>query len=136
MTDQATAAPPGKLDAVVLKIAGVVVLGAILSIVDITVVSVALPTFQSEFDATYAEVAWTMTGYTLALATVIPLSGWAADRLGTKRLYMLALLLFTLGSVLCATAGSIEQLVGFRVLQGLGGGMLMPLGMTIMTRAA
>nr|WP_296066768.1 DHA2 family efflux MFS transporter permease subunit [uncultured Actinoplanes sp.] len=135
MTDQA-AAPPSKLDGAVLKIAGVVVLGAIMSILDITVVSVALPTFQSEFDATYARVAWTMTGYTLALATVIPLSGWAADRFGTKRLYMLALLLFTLGSVLCATAGSIEQLVGYRVLQGLGGGMLMPLGMTIMTRAA
>jgi EmrB/QacA subfamily drug resistance transporter len=130
------AAPPRTLDAAVLKIAGVVVLGAIMSILDITVVSVALPTFQTEFDATYAEVAWTMTGYTLALATVIPLSGWAADRFGTKRLYMLALLLFTLGSALCATAGSIEQLVGYRVLQGLGGGMLMPLGMTIMTRAA
>nr|WP_221380463.1 DHA2 family efflux MFS transporter permease subunit [Actinoplanes polyasparticus] len=135
MTDQ-TAAPPAKLDAAVLKVAGVVVLGAIMSILDITVVSVALPTFQSEFDATYAEVAWTMTGYTLALATVIPLSGWAADRFGTKRLYMMALLLFTLGSVLCATAGSIEQLVTYRVLQGLGGGMLMPIGMTIMTRAA
>src|SRR5689334_14967525 len=107
-----------------------------MSILDITVVSVALPTFQTEFDATYAEVAWTMTGYTLALATVIPLSGWAADRFGTKRLYMLALLLFTLGSVLCATADSIEQLVAYRVLQGLGGGMLMPLGMTILTRAA
>ncbi|XVU25306.1 DHA2 family efflux MFS transporter permease subunit [Actinoplanes sp. CA-054009] len=135
MTEQA-AAPPNKLDAHVLKIAGVVVLGAIMSILDITVVSVALPTFQTEFDATYAEVAWTMTGYTLALATVIPLSGWAADRFGTKRLYMLALLLFTLGSALCATAGSIEQLVAYRVLQGLGGGMLMPIGMTIMTRAA
>lgn len=135
MTDQVTAAPQ-KLDAAVLKIAGVVVLGAIMSILDITVVSVALPTFQREFDATYAEVAWTMTGYTLALATVIPLSGWAADRFGTKRLYMLALLLFTLGSVLCATADSIGQLVAYRVVQGLGGGMLMPLGMTIMTRAA
>src|SRR5690242_12714113 len=107
-----------------------------MSILDITVVSVALPTFQTEFDATYAQVAWTMTGYTLALATVIPLSGWAADRFGTKRLYMMAILLFTLGSVLCATATSIGMLIGFRVLQGLGGGMLMPLGMTIMTRAA
>src|SRR6201990_3501982 len=107
-----------------------------MSILDVTVVSVAIPTFMREFDATYAQVAWTMTGYTLALATVIPLSGWAADRFGTKRLYMMALLLFTLGSVLCATAGSIEQLVGYRVLQGLGGGMLMPIGMTIMTRAA
>lgn len=135
MTSQAGVAPD-KLDATVLKIAGVVVLGAIMSILDITVVSVALPTFQTEFDATYAEVAWTMTGYTLALATVIPLSGWAADRFGTKRLYMLAVLLFTLGSVLCATADSIGELIGYRVVQGLGGGMLMPLGMTIMTRAA
>jgi EmrB/QacA subfamily drug resistance transporter len=112
------------------------VLGAIMSILDVTVVSVAIPTFQTEFNATYAQVAWSMTGYTLALATVIPLSGWAADRFGTKRLYMMALLLFTLGSVLCATADSVGQLVGYRVLQGLGGGMLMPLGMTIMTRAA
>jgi len=134
VTTQATAS--NKLDGAVLKIAGVVVLGAIMSILDVTVVSVALPTFQIQFDATYAEVAWTMTGYTLALATVIPLSGWAADRFGTKRLYMLALLLFTLGSALCATADSISQLIGYRVLQGLGGGMLMPLGMTIMTRAA
>jgi EmrB/QacA subfamily drug resistance transporter len=125
-----------KLDAAVFKIAGVVVLGAIMSILDITVVSVALPTFQREFGATYAQVAWTMTGYTLALATVIPLTGWAADRFGTKRLYMTAVVLFALGSGLCATADSIGQLVGYRVLQGLGGGMLMPLGMTIMTRAA
>jgi len=134
MTKQAAAS--SKLDGAVLKIAGVVVLGAIMSILDVTVVSVAIPTFQTEFNATYAQVAWTMTGYTLALATVIPLSGWAADRFGTKRLYMLALLLFTLGSALCATAGSITELIGYRVLQGLGGGMLMPLGMTIMTRAA
>ncbi|WP_152186111.1 DHA2 family efflux MFS transporter permease subunit [Segeticoccus rhizosphaerae] len=139
-----SAAPPSsarpaaddKLDAAVLKVAGVVVLGAIMSILDITVVSVALPTFQSTFDATYATVAWTMTGYTLALATVIPLTGWAADRFGTKRLYLLALVLFVLGSVLCSTAWSIESLITFRVIQGLGGGMLMPLGMTIMTRAA
>src|SRR4029079_15978951 len=135
VTDQAVA-PPTKLDGAVFKIAGVVVLGAIMSILDITVVSVVLPTFQNEFDATYAQVAWTMTGYTLALATVIPLSGWAADRFGTKRLYMMALLLFTLDSVLCATADSIEQLVAYRVLQGPGGGMLMRIVMTIMTRAA
>ncbi|MFC0505464.1 DHA2 family efflux MFS transporter permease subunit [Micromonospora costi] len=135
MTQQAVAAPD-KLDAAVLKVAGVVVLGAIMSILDVTVVSVALPTFQREFDASYARVAWTMTGYTLALATVIPLAGWAADRFGTKRLYMIALALFTIGSGLCATADSIGQLILYRVLQGLGGGMLMPIGMTIMTRAA
>lgn len=139
-----SAAPPqypDKIDGAVLKVAGVVVLGAIMSILDITVVNVALPTFQRVFadggePLAYSAVAWTVTGYTLALATVIPLTGWAADRFGTKRLYMTALLLFTAGSALCASATSIELLVAFRVLQGLGGGMLMPLGMTIMTRAA
>jgi EmrB/QacA subfamily drug resistance transporter len=124
------------LDKRVLMVAGVVVLGAIMSILDITVVSVALDTFQKTFDATSAEVAWTMTGYTLALAAVIPMTGWAADRFGTKRLYLLAIALFMAGSVLCSTANTLEQLIAFRVLQGLGGGMLMPLGMTILTRAA
>jgi EmrB/QacA subfamily drug resistance transporter len=132
---------PDEIDGAVLKIAGVVVLGAIMSILDITVVNVALPTFQDEFGSadspiSYSHVAWTVTAYTLALATVIPLTGWAADRFGTKRLYMTAIFLFTAGSALCATASSIDMLIGFRVLQGLGGGMLMPLGMTIMTRAA
>jgi EmrB/QacA subfamily drug resistance transporter len=125
-----------KLDAGVLKVAGVVVIGAIMSILDVTVVSVALPTFMSEFQATYATVAWTMTAYTLALATVIPITGWAADRFGTKRLYLTSLALFVAGSVLCSMAWDIGPLIAFRALQGLGGGMLMPLGMTIMTRAA
>jgi EmrB/QacA subfamily drug resistance transporter len=141
---QSTAAPeyPDKIDGAVLKIAGVVVLGAIMSILDITVVNVALPTFQNVFadspdsPIAYSTVAWTVTAYTLALATVIPLTGWAADRFGTKRLYILALVLFTAGSALCAAATSIGMLIGFRVLQGLGGGLLMPLGMTIMTKAA
>jgi EmrB/QacA subfamily drug resistance transporter len=125
-----------KLDRGVLSVAGVVVLGAIMSIVDVTVVSVALPTFQQKFDASYATVAWTMTAYTLALATVIPITGWAADRFGTKRLYLISLALFVGGSVLCSLAWDIGPLIVFRALQGLGGGMLMPLGMTIMTRAA
>jgi EmrB/QacA subfamily drug resistance transporter len=125
-----------KLDKGVIAVAGVVVLGAIMSILDITVVTVALQTFQEEFDATAAQVAWTMTGYTLALAAVIPLTGWAADRFGTKRLYLLAIVLFAAGSALCALATTLPMLVAFRVVQGLGGGMLMPLGMTILTRAA
>ena len=141
----ATAAPaqtPEKIDAAVLKVAGVVVLGAIMSILDITVVNVALPHFQTDLAPAgqppldYSTVAWTVTAYTLALATVIPLTGWAADRFGTKRLYLTAIALFVLGSVLCAFATTIEALIAFRVVQGLGGGMLMPLGMTIMTRAA
>jgi EmrB/QacA subfamily drug resistance transporter len=138
MTSPAEAIPDDdKITPEILKIAGVVVLGAIMSILDITVVNVALPTFQHEFDVDkLSTVAWTVTAYTLALATVIPMTGWAADRFGTKRLYLTAIALFTIGSALCATAWSIEALIGFRVLQGLGGGMLMPLGMTIMTKAA
>ena len=81
-------------------------------------------------------VAWTMTAYTLALATVIPLTGWAADRFGTKRLYLLSLVLFVARLRAVRLAWDIGSLISFRVLQGLGGGMLMPLGMTIMTRAA
>jgi EmrB/QacA subfamily drug resistance transporter len=132
---------PENIDAAVLKVAGVVVLGAIMSILDITIVNVALPTFQQEFsdggkEIAYSHVAWAVTAYTLALATVIPITGWAADRFGTKRLYLLAIVLFTAGSALCAAATDINMLIAFRVLQGLGGGMLMPLGMTIMTRAA
>ncbi|MFT4082637.1 MAG: DHA2 family efflux MFS transporter permease subunit [Nocardioides sp.] len=141
MTSNVTADPPatpptGYLDRSVLLVAGVVVVGAIMSILDITVVSVAQQDFQQQFDVNAAESAWTMTGYTLALATVIPLTGWAADRFGTKRLYLLAILFFALGSALCALATSLPMLVTFRVIQGLGGGMLMPLGMTILTRAA
>jgi EmrB/QacA subfamily drug resistance transporter len=99
-------------------------------------VAVAQRTFPDIFGTTQAQVAWTATGYALALAMVIPLTGWAADRFGTKRLYILAIVLFTAGSALCSTASSLEMLVFFRVLQGLGGGMLMPLGMTIMTKEA
>jgi EmrB/QacA subfamily drug resistance transporter len=132
----APAAGSDKLDARVLKIAGVVVLSAIMSILDLTVVTVAIPTFVNVFETSFAIAAWTMTGYTLALATVIPLTGWGADRFGTKRLFITALVLFVAGSVACSFAWDITSLIGFRVLQGFGGGMLMPLGMTIMTHAA
>ena len=129
--------PDFAMTADILKIAGVVVLGMVMAILDTTVVNVALPTFMTDFQIEeYSTVAWTVTAYTLALAAVIPATGWAADRFGTKRLYMTAITLFTIGSVLCGLAWNIESLIAFRVLQGLGGGMLMPLGMMIMTRAA
>ncbi|OOK70500.1 sugar (and other) transporter family protein [Mycobacterium kansasii] len=111
-------------------------LASVMTILDATIVSVAQRTFITEFDSTQAVVGWTMTGYTLALATVIPLTGWAADRFGTKRLWMGSILAFTLGSLLCALAPNILALIAFRVIQGIGGGMLMPLGFTILTRVA
>jgi EmrB/QacA subfamily drug resistance transporter len=127
---------PDKLDAPLLRISGVCILATVMAILDITVVSVAQRTFISQFGSTQAVVAWTMTGYTLALSTVIPLTGWAADRFGTKRLFIGSVLAFTVGSLLCAVASNILQLITFRVVQGIGGGMLLPLGFMILTRAA
>jgi EmrB/QacA subfamily drug resistance transporter len=127
---------PDKLDAGLLRISSVCLLATIMAILDVTVVSVAQRTFIAEFASTQAVVAWSMTGYTLALASVIPTSGWAADRFGTKRLFIGTLVGFMLGSLLCGLATSILQLIVFRVIQGLGGGMLMPLGFMIMTREA
>jgi EmrB/QacA subfamily drug resistance transporter len=126
----------GGLDRGLLTIASVVVLGAIMSILDVTVVNVAISHLTQDFATDLETIQWVVTGYTLALATVIPISGWGADRFGTKRLYVLSLVLFVGGSALCGAAWSAESLIGFRVLQGFGGGMLMPLGMTILTRAA
>ena len=125
-----------KLDRGVLAIASVVVLGAIMSILDVTVVNVAINTLAREFETPLSTIQWVATGYTLALATVIPLTGWAADRFGTKRLYMTSVFLFVMGSMLSGLAWSSTSLIAFRVLQGFGGGMLMPLGMTILTQAA
>src|SRR5689334_1269885 len=125
-----------KLDREVLRVAMVVVLGAIMSILDVTVVNVAINTLAKEFKTTLPTIQWVATGYTLALATVIPLTGWAADRFGTKRLYVISLFLFACGSALSGLAWSAGSLIAFRVLQGFGGGMIMPAGMTILTRAA
>ena len=124
------------MDRQLLAVASVVVLGAIMSILDTTVVNVAINTLARDFDTPLSTIQWIVTGYTLALATVIPVTGWAADRFGTKRLYMLSIGLFLAGSALSGAAWSAESLIVFRVLQGLGGGMLMPAGMTILTRAA
>ncbi len=132
-----TAPPSGAhMDRELMLVAAVVVLGAVMSILDVTVVNVAINTLAQEFDTTLPTIQWVATGYTLALATVIPLTGWAADRFGTKRLYLTSLTLFVLGSVLAGLAWSAESLIAFRVLQGFGGGMIMPAGMTILTRAA
>jgi len=125
-----------KLDRGLMLIAGVVVLGSIMSILDVTVVNVAINTLANDFETNLSTIQWVATGYTLALATVIPLTGWAAERFGTKRLYMTSITLFVTGSVLSGCAWSAESLIFFRVLQGLGGGMLMPAGMTILTQAA
>src|ERR1700739_3797063 len=132
----AQAAQPEGLDRETLIVAGVVLLGPVLSILDTTVVNVAIDHLAVAFHSSLTTIQWVITGYTLALAAVIPVTGWAADRFGAKRIYMWSLVLFTLGSVLSGLAWSADSLIFFRVLQGFGGGMIMPAVMTIMTRKA
>jgi EmrB/QacA subfamily drug resistance transporter len=131
-----SASQPEGLDRETLVVAGVVLLGAIMSILDTTVVNVAIDHLAAAFHSSLTTIQWVITGYTLALAAVIPVTGWAADRFGTKRIYLTSLVLFTLGSVLSGLAWSDASLIVFRVLQGIGGGMIMPAVMTIMTQKA
>lgn len=120
----------------VYRLAIVIIFGIIMSILDATIVNVALNTLHHDLHATLAQVQWVATGYMLALASVIPVSGWMARRFGDRRIYITSLILFTCGSILCGAAWSISSLIAFRVLQGLGGGMLMPVGQMILARAA
>jgi len=111
---------------------GVVLLGTIMTILDSTIVNIAIPTLQRDLRAaSYADIAWVITGYLLAQGAVIPMTGWATDRWGTKRLYLITIALFTLASMACGVAQNLGELIFFRVVQGVGGGMLMPIGMTI-----
>ena len=113
----------------VRRIAVVVIIGAVMSILDTTIVNVALQTLRIELGASLSTIQWVSTGYLLALATAIPLTGWAAERFGPKRVWMSAVAAFVVTSGLCGLAWSVESLIGFRVLQGFAGGMIMPIGM-------
>jgi EmrB/QacA subfamily drug resistance transporter len=117
-------------------ICGVVILGFAMSILDTTIVNVALATLGRELHSTISQIQWVVTGYMLSLAAVIPLTGWAAERFGTRRMYLASIVLFTVGSMLCGISTTTAELVVFRVLQGIGGGMIMPLGMMLMAEAA
>jgi EmrB/QacA subfamily drug resistance transporter len=120
----------------ILTLAAVVVLGAIMTVLDATIVNVALPTLGREFGTSIATIQWAATAYLLAFASVIPLTGWASQRLGAKKLWLLSLALFTVGSLLAGLSWSVGALIAFRIVQGLGGGMIMPLGQTILAQAA
>jgi EmrB/QacA subfamily drug resistance transporter len=120
----------------VWRISAVVVIGSIMSILDTTIVNVALATLSRELHASISEIQWVVTGYMLSLAAVIPITGWAARRFGAKHVYILSLVLFTAGSALCGLATDTTQLILFRVLQGAGGGMLLPLGQLMLAEAA
>jgi len=125
-----------RIDAYVWRIGFVVILGAIMSILDTTIVNVALATLGRDLHAGISEIQWVVTGYMLSLAAVIPVSGWAAERFGAKQVYLVSLGLFTAASALCGLANSTTELIIFRVMQGVGGGMILPVGQLMMAQAA
>jgi EmrB/QacA subfamily drug resistance transporter len=104
-------------------------------ILDTTIVNVALPTLGREFHVGNDALQWVMTGYLVSLALWIPASGWIGDRFGTKRTFLFAMAVFMLGSALCGASWNIGSLVAFRILQGVGGGMMTPVGTAMVFRA-
>jgi EmrB/QacA subfamily drug resistance transporter len=113
----------------------VFVLAIFLDLLDMTIVTVAIPTLAEEFETDTTTIEWVVTGYLLSLALFIPVSGWLGDRFGTKRVFITAVAIFVAGSVLAGLAWDIESLIAFRVLQGVGGGMITPVGFAMLFRA-
>ncbi|MCY0874878.1 MAG: DHA2 family efflux MFS transporter permease subunit [Firmicutes bacterium] len=109
-----------------------VVLGVFMAILDSTVVNVAIPKMMSVFAATQNDIEWVLTAYLLVTGMLTPISGYLGDRFGQKRIYMIALAIFTIGSALCGLSWSTSSIIIFRVIQAVGGAMLMPVSMTIL----
>jgi EmrB/QacA subfamily drug resistance transporter len=115
-------------------VAIVFIFGLFMDLMDTTIVNVAIPSLRRDFHASTALVEWTVTGYLLSLAVVIPAAGWLSDRFGTKRIFIYAMGIFVAASAACGLAQSIEQLIIFRFLQGIGGGMMTPVGTAMLSR--
>ncbi|WP_141432239.1 DHA2 family efflux MFS transporter permease subunit [Bacillus sp. 03113] len=111
-----------------------IIVGMFMVILDGTAMNVALPGLVTDFKSKLSVVQWTITGYALAQAAVIPLAGWLSDRFGAKRVFLFSVIMFTIGSGLCAFASGVEQLIIFRIIQGLGGGMVAPIAMAFTYR--
>lgn len=111
-----------------------IIVGMFMVLLDSTAINVAVPILVQEFNSSLAVVQWTVAGYFLAEAAVIPLAGWLSDRFGADRLFLVSVGLFTVASLLCAVASSAEQLITYRIIQGMGGGMVMPLAMMMVFR--
>jgi EmrB/QacA subfamily drug resistance transporter len=117
-----------------IVVAVVYVCGMLMNSLDSTIVTVALATLGREFGVAPSSIEAVVIGYLVSLAVFIPASGWLGDRFGTKRIFLIALAIFTSASALCGLADSLGQLVAFRVLQGAGGGLLTPVGMAMLFR--
>ena len=115
-------------------VALVFVFGLFMDLMDTTVVNVAVPALSKQFHASTSAVEWTITGYLLSLAVFIPAAGWLSDRFGTKRTFMLAMAIFIAASAACGQAHSLTELIIFRFIQGIGGGMMTPVGTAMLSR--
>ncbi|MFC4589495.1 MDR family MFS transporter [Sphaerisporangium corydalis] len=135
MTTTTEEAPTG-FDPALKRMALVVALGAIMTILDTTIVNVAINTLGRDFDTSLSTIQWVITGYTLALSMTIPITGWVVERFGAKTMWLTSLTLFIAGSLLCGIAWSAPSLIAFRVVQGIGGGLLMPVGQSMLAREA
>ena len=113
-----------------------VVFGGLMSMLDTTIVNIAIRTLAVRLHGDLPSVQWVVTGYLLALAAVLPLAGWICDRLGARRVYVWSIAIFTLASVACGLSSSLGELIGFRVLQGAAGALTMPAGTMILVRQA
>ncbi len=111
-----------------------VMIATFMAVLDATVVNVALSKLMAFFGVSVDRIEWVLTAYLLVFGVMLPTSGWLADNLGHKRVFLFGLILFTFGSFLCSLASSFEILIAFRVLQGSGAGLLMPIGLAILTR--
>ena len=115
-------------------ILGMIMLGTFMAVLDVTVVNVGLPAIMSAFGIGISTAEWVITAYMITMTVMLPSAGWFADRFGNKRIYILGLALFTLGSWLCGKAPGDLFLIGARALQGVGSGIIQSLGLAIVTR--
>jgi EmrB/QacA subfamily drug resistance transporter len=126
----------GGLDRGTVVVAAVVTVGLLMAVLDTTIVNVGLETLSRDLQVGLGTIQWVSTGYLLSLAAVIPLSGWVTERFGSKPAWIASIALFAVGSGLCALATTAGELIAFRVVQGLGGGMLLPIGFTLIAQRA
>ncbi|HXL96051.1 MAG TPA: MDR family MFS transporter [Streptosporangiaceae bacterium] len=132
----ATTTAREKIDPKVLRIAVALIVGSLAVSFDTTIISVALDTLSRQLHVPISTIQWVSTGYLLSLGAAIPLAGWAQGRFGGKRVWLFAVAVFLIGSILCSLAWSAPSLIIFRVIQGLGGGLMMPLFSTMIMQAA
>lgn len=125
-----------RIDKAVLKVAFILIVGALAPLFDTTIMNIALNALEQDLHASISTIQWLMTSFLLTMGMVIPVTGWATERFGGKRVWLLALILFLTGSVLAGLSRNVSELIAFRVVQGIGAGMMVPVMMTIIVQTA